>query len=68
MSRISRSFEGKGFVKGILSRTADTKGGLRGRGYCKGCFVSCHDYQGWSKGEGLLLRIHCVMSRIPRLI
>ena len=56
LSRISRSFEGKGFVKGILSRAADTKIDLRGRGYCKGCIVSCRRYQEWFEGEGGIVK------------
>ena len=48
---------GGGSVKGMLYRVADTKGVLRGRGYCLGYFVSCHGYQGYSRVEGVLLRI-----------
>ena len=47
-----------------MCRVADTKGGPRGRVFY-GFNKSCRRYQGRSKGEGVLLRIFCIVSRIP---
>ena len=47
-----------------MCRVADTKGGPRGRVFY-GFNKSCRRYQGRSKGERVLLRIFCIVSRIP---
>ena len=54
-----------GFVNGILYCVADNKGGLRLRAYNCGKIESCRGYQGWSLGGGVLLRVYCIVSRIP---
>ena len=52
----------------ILYDVGDTKGGIKGRGYCQGYIVSGRGYQGWSKGERVLLKVYCIVSRIPRVV
>ena len=61
--------EGEGvIVKGILYRVADTKGGLRGRGTFKGILYRVADTKRGVRGNGLLLRVYCIVSRIPRVV
>ena len=47
-----------------MCRVADTKGRPRGRVFYW-FNKSYRRYQWWSKGEGVLIRIFCIVSRIP---
>ena len=62
-----RGVRGRGINKGILYRIADTKGGLRGRGIVKGLLYRVAGSKGSLREEWVLLRIYCIVSRIPRV-
>ena len=58
---------GGGIVKGTLYRVADINGGFWGGGIFKGILYRVADTNGVRWVVGVLLRVYCILSRMPRV-